>query len=86
MENIKVRKVGNSIGIILPKESGLEVGDLLEYTHDGKRLILDTENVGKEHDKKLIEDSFADFATGNVHHEKDMKKLFGKYGWGSIDV
>lgn len=86
MENIKVRKVGNSIGIILPKESGLKVGDLLGYTHDGKKLILDTENVGKEHDKKLIEESFREFSNGNIHSEQDMKNKFGQYGWGSLDV
>jgi len=40
MKNIKVRKVGNSIGIILPKESGLQVGDLLGYKQDGKKLIV----------------------------------------------
>jgi plasmid stabilization system protein ParE len=43
MKNIKVRKVGNSIGIILPKESGLQVGDLLGYKQDGKKLIYEWE-------------------------------------------
>lgn len=86
MENIKVRKVGNSIGIILPKESGLQVGDLLGYKQEGKKLILDAENVGREQDKRLIENSFEDFSNGNIHLEEDMKSKFGKYGWGSINV
>lgn len=86
MENIKVRKVGNSIGIILPKESGLQVGDLLAYKQDGDKLILDAHNVGKEHDRRLIEESFSNFSKGNIYHEEDMKNKFGKYGWGSVDV
>lgn len=86
MENIKVRKVGNSIGIILPKESGLQVGDLLSYNQDGQKLILDAQNVGIDHDRRLIENSFDDFSNGNIHLEKDMKNKFGKYGWGSVDV
>ncbi|WP_430618283.1 hypothetical protein IGI78_000505 [Enterococcus sp. DIV1767] len=43
MKNIKVRKAGNSVGIILPKESGLQVGDLLSYKQDGKKLIYEWE-------------------------------------------
>jgi hypothetical protein len=38
MKNIKVRKAGNSVGIILRKESGLQVGDLLGYKQDGKKI------------------------------------------------
>jgi hypothetical protein len=86
MKNIKVRKVGNSIGIILRKESGLQVGDLLGYKQDGKKLILDAQNVDKEHDKRLIESSFEDFSNGNILLEEDLKNKFGKYGWGSGNV
>ena len=86
MKHIKVRKVGNSIGIILPKESGLQVGDLLSYQQDGNKLILDAKNVGKEHDRKLIEASFADFDNGQSYSEAEMQDKFGKYGWGSADV
>ena len=45
MENVKVRKIGNSIGVILPKGIGLQAGDLLGYEQDGEKLILDIQNV-----------------------------------------
>lgn len=83
MEQIKVRKIGNSIGIILPKETGLHAGDLLGYRQEGGKLILDTESAGKEHDRNLIEESFDDFYEKNIYSEEEMKKKFGKYGWGS---
>ncbi|EFB62400.1 toxin-antitoxin system, antitoxin component, AbrB domain protein [Lactobacillus gasseri 224-1] len=35
-----------------------------------------------EHDRALIEESFKDFETGNFATEKEMKAMFGKYGWG----
>lgn len=86
MENVKVRKVGNSIGIILPKETGLQAGDLLGYEQDGKKLILDIQNVGKESDRKKIEDSFNDFSNSQILSEEQMKNKFEKYGWGLPNV
>lgn len=83
MKVIRVQKIGDSIGIILPKETGLQVGDILGYWQEGGMLILDTENAGKAHDKKLVEDSFKDFCDENIESEEEMKKRFGKYGWGS---
>lgn len=86
MEKIKVRKIGNSVGIILPKETGLQAGDLLGFRTEGKNLILETENAAKEHDRNLIEESFAEFSIGNSHSEEEMKLKFEKYGWGSTNV
>lgn len=83
MKEIRVQKIGDSIGIILPKETGLQVGDILGCRQDEGRLILYTENAGKAHDKKLIEDSFKNFCDENIESEEEMKKKFGKYGWGS---
>ncbi|CAM4203374.1 AbrB family transcriptional regulator [Erysipelothrix inopinata] len=86
MATIKVRKIGNSMGIILPKESGLQIGDNLSFRKEGKKLIFDTENVEIEHDKKLIEESFRDFSNNNTLHEKDMKRKFSKYGWNTDEL
>lgn len=35
MKNLKVRKIGNSVGINLSKEIGLHEGDILSYTKEG---------------------------------------------------
>lgn len=54
MKAIKVRKIGNSIGIILPRESGLTIGDELTYYEKGNQLILDKSEINKAHDRVLI--------------------------------
>ena len=66
MKKIKVRKIGNSIGGIFPKEWGLHEGDLLNVRKEGQ----------------LIEESFADFENKTTTTEQEMEELFGKYGWG----
>ncbi|EGP4808769.1 AbrB family transcriptional regulator [Enterococcus hirae] len=82
VQSIKVRKIGNSVGIILPKELGLKNGDVLQAEKEGNLLILDTTQIAKEHDKKLIEESFKDFEKGLTVTESEMRENFGKYGWG----
>ena len=84
MQSIKVRKIGNSVGIILPKELGLKNGDTLQANQEGNLFILDTTQTAKKHDKKLIEESFQDFERdlSLTLTEAEMKKAFGKYGWG----
>lgn len=47
MGKIKVRKIGNSLGSIFPKEWGLQEGDILNYTKEGPYLIIDTTNIAK---------------------------------------
>ncbi len=47
MSSIKIRKIGNSLGLILPKEiqDSLEVaeGDLIEFTHiENKKVLLES--------------------------------------------
>lgn len=81
MRQIKVRNIGNSIGIILPKELGLVNGDIIQAEKKGNLFVLDISNAAKEHDKKLIEDSFADFEKELVVSEIQMKDTFKKYGW-----
>lgn len=78
---IKVRNIGNSVGIILPKELGLVSGDIIQAEKKGNLFILDTSEIAREHDRKLIEDSFADFEKELIVSESKMKAIFGKYGW-----
>ncbi|MGM0214897.1 AbrB/MazE/SpoVT family DNA-binding domain-containing protein [Enterococcus sp. AZ109] len=82
MGELKIRKIGNSVGAIFPKEWGLEAGDVVEYTKDGDNYVLNTQDIAKEHDRQLIEESFAEFEAGKTLTEEQMKKAFGKYGWG----
>lgn len=82
MKQIKVRKIGNSIGGIFPKEWGLHEGDILNVRQEGNTFILDAQESAKEKDRLLIEESFAEFETKNTVSETEMKDLFGKYGWG----
>lgn len=46
------------------------------------QIGVHTQNKERDHDNKLIQDSFADFANGKIHFEKELTKKFGKYGWG----
>ena len=48
MKSLKVRKIGNSVGIILPKELRLHEGNILSYTKEGTTLIIDTKEVMRE--------------------------------------
>ncbi|MDE1549298.1 AbrB/MazE/SpoVT family DNA-binding domain-containing protein [Jeotgalibaca caeni] len=82
MGQMKVRKIGNSVGAIFPKEWELKEGDLLEYHKEGNKIILDTKDTARKHDRMLIEESFADFEKNNTVTEAEMNKEFGKYGWG----
>ena len=66
MKPIKVRNIGNSVGIILPKESGLTNGDIIQ-AKKSDLFILDTSEITRGHNRKLVEDSFADF-------EKELMK------------
>ncbi|MBE8830339.1 AbrB family transcriptional regulator [Enterococcus hirae] len=80
-KELKVRNIGNSVGIILPKELGLKNGDTIQANQEGNLFILDTTQTSKEHDRKLIEESFQDFEKGLTVTEIEMVKAFGKYGW-----
>ncbi|PQF22979.1 AbrB family transcriptional regulator [Enterococcus mundtii] len=82
MKSLKVRKIGNIVGIILPKELGLPKGDILSYMKEGTTLIIDTKEVMREQDRKEIEKAFTDFSKGLVVSESEMKDTFSKYGWG----
>jgi putative addiction module antidote len=60
MSSIKIRKIGNSLGVILPKEiqDSLEVveGDLIECTQiENKKVLL--ESILPHHSQWKFEDS-----------------------------
>lgn len=80
MGKINVRKIRNSVGALFPKEWGLQTGDILEYTKKGNNYILNTQGAAINHDRQLIEESFADFGAGRYSTEEQMKKEFGNYG------
>ena len=82
MGQIKVRKIGNSVGGIFPKEWGLHEGDILEVKKEGNYFILDAQEVAKKKDRELIEESFAEIETNHTVSEEEMTTLFSKYGWG----
>ena len=82
MQEIKVRKIGNSLGVLLPKDSGVTEGESLVYQKKGSIIQLDLSEAQKEHDRNLIEESFEDFEKDNHISEIDMIREFGKYGWG----
>lgn len=44
--------------------------------------MIDTQQLAQEHDRQIIEASFADFETVCTLSEEEMKQEFGKYGWG----
>lgn len=56
-KELKVRKIGNSVGVILPSSLGLKSGDIIQAKQEGNLFILDTTQIAKEHDRKLIEES-----------------------------
>ena len=81
MGNLKVRKIDNGIGVILPKKFGLQPGDILSYRQENHLLIIDTSLAALEHDRELIEESFTDFKKRLLVSEEALKMKFGKYGW-----
>ena len=81
MGNLKVRKIDNGVGVILPEEFGLQPRDILSYRQENHLLIIDTSLAALEHDRELIEESFADFNKGLLVSEELLKMKFGKCGW-----
>ena len=53
MKKLKVRKIGNSLGSIFPKDWEVHDGELLSYTVDKKnhRVIIDLSKNDLEHDR-----------------------------------
>lgn len=85
MKELKVRKIGNSLGSIFPKDWGVEDGAKLEYKVDQQhhKVIIDLNSTAVKHDRELIEKSFAEFDKKSLT-EQDMQAKFGKYGWDNV--
>lgn len=52
------------VGVIFPSSLGLKNGDTIQAKQEGNLFILDTTQIAKEHDRKLIEESFQNFEKG----------------------
>ena len=83
MKKLKVRKIGNSLGSIFPKDWEVREGATLNYEVDKKnhKVIIDLNYIDIEHERNLTEKSFSDFEKHEYLSEKDMQAKFGKYGW-----
>lgn len=81
MNKVKVRKIGNSLGVILPKESGVHEGDLLDLDIEADKIILGKKEAQLAQDRAIIEKAFEDVDNGKLLTEADMARKFGKYGW-----
>ncbi len=57
-------------------------GNILDYIKKDNYYITDTQQLAQEHDRQIIEESFADSETGRTVSEEEMRQEFGKYGWG----
>lgn len=71
MREIIVKKIGNALGILLPKDSGVSEGESLLYEKKDSIIQLRLSDARKAHDKHLIEESFEDFERGNLVTEKN---------------
>ncbi|MEO1768334.1 hypothetical protein [Candidatus Enterococcus ferrettii] len=85
MGELKVRKIGNSVGALSPNEWGLQDGDVLEYTKERGKYILDVQNAAKNHDRQLIEESFANFAARHFSIEEHWIIFYQETGLSSIE-
>ncbi|MBO0460237.1 hypothetical protein IGL24_000362 [Enterococcus sp. DIV2371] len=82
MKSPKVRKIGNSVGVMLPKELELHEDAILSYPTEGTILMIEAKEVVRDRERKEIEKAFADFSKGLVVSETEMKDTFSTYGWG----
>ncbi|EEW53308.1 hypothetical protein HMPREF0494_1517 [Limosilactobacillus antri DSM 16041] len=79
---VKARKQGTSMTLTVPAqfkvcENALFEPKLLDDETIQYRPIVNSADI--EHDRRMIEESFED---DRLLTEEDMKKRFGKYGWG----
>jgi hypothetical protein len=83
MAELKIRKIGNSLGSIFPKSWHLKEGEKLLYYFDQAkhRVIINLNDQSIEDDRKLIEDAFADFAKDDVLTDQQIAEEFKQYGW-----
>jgi len=85
MTLIKSRKIGNSVGIIFPKESGLIAGQTLEYRKEGTKIIIDTYSMELAKARELIEKDFEQIEEEMFVAKEVLNEKYGKYGWGKSE-
>ncbi|RQD32557.1 hypothetical protein KFZ55_07470 [Tetragenococcus halophilus] len=56
--------------------------DILNYQKRDNHYMVDTQQLAQEHDRQIIEASFADSETSHTLSEEEMKQELAKYGWG----
>lgn len=81
-QTVKARRQGTSLTLTIPAQFKVAENALFEpkLLEDGTILYSPTVSQSEiEHDRKMIEESFAD---DELLTPADMKQLFGKYGWG----
>ena len=79
---VKARKQGTSLTLTVPAEFKVSENALFQpqLLDDGSVLYSPvTSSADLEHDRQMIEQSFDDDV---LLTPADMKKRFGKYGWG----
>ncbi|BAK94480.1 hypothetical protein [Tetragenococcus halophilus] len=54
----------------------------MNYQKRDNHYMVDTQQLAQEHDRQIIEASFADSETSHTLSEEEMKQELAKYGWG----
>lgn len=80
-KELKVRRVGNSLGAIFPASWGLSEGDTVPYEENEENIQLQLHEAIMKHDRELIEKGFEDFEKGLIVSDQEMVNRFGEYGW-----
>ncbi|OTN75370.1 hypothetical protein A5886_000440 [Enterococcus sp. 8G7_MSG3316] len=63
------------------KDSGVQASGMRDKIKSEALSLNDCHNTSIAHDRRLIEDSFADFTKQAIVTEKEMKQSFQKVGW-----
>lgn len=80
-KELKIRRIGNSLGAIFPSSWGLNEGDVIPYDEDKDTINLRLHEAAIKHDRDMIEQDFSDFEKGLTVSDEEMVSRFGKYGW-----
>lgn len=81
MKHIKVRKIGNSIGGIFPKEWGLHEGDVLNVRREENLFIWTRKILQKSRIVSCLKKASLILKRKKTVSKTEIEELFGKYGW-----
>ncbi|MDR0899038.1 MAG: AbrB family transcriptional regulator [Lactobacillaceae bacterium] len=81
IKQLKIRKIGNSLGAIFPADWDLKEGEEIPYEIEDGKVTFNLREVELQRFRDWIEDGFADWQN-HIVSEEEMIKEFGKYGWG----